>query len=283
MRRSPRGVGSSRVRPEQASSGSPDFTNVVRLDVVDSTNRYAADAARRGAPDGLVVVAEEQTAGRGRLARTWVAPRGEALLCSVVLRPGLGVEDLHLVPTAVALAAADAAAQTSGAPITMKWPNDLVAGDAKVGGVLAEVVAPADRAGQAPAALVVGVGINLEAGGVLALLGPEAAGRVTGLTELAGRPVARDEVLEAMLGSLRHRWGANRSSDRSTMEEYRARCSTLGRRVRADTVRGSFSGLARLIDDAGRLVVDLGGGEVALDAADIIHLRDDPPDGGSAS
>ena len=256
---------------------------MVRLDVVDSTNRYAADAARRGAPDGLVVVAEEQTAGRGRLARTWVAPRGEALLCSVVLRPGLGVEDLHLVPTAVALAAADAAAQTSGAPITMKWPNDLVAGDAKVGGVLAEVVAPADRAGQAPAALVVGVGINLEAGGVLALLGPEAAGRVTGLTELAGRPVARDEVLEAMLGSLRHRWGANRSSDRSTMEEYRARCSTLGRRVRADTVRGSFSGLARLIDDAGRLVVDLGGGEVVLDAADIIHLRDDPPDGGSAS
>jgi len=256
---------------------------VVRLDVVDSTNRYAADAARRGAPDGLVVVAEEQTAGRGRLARTWVAPRGEALLCSVVLRPGLGVEDLHLVPTAVALAAADAAAQASGAPITMKWPNDLVAGDAKVGGVLAEVVAPADRAGQAPAALVVGVGINLKAGGVLALLGEEAAGRVTGLTELAGRPVARDEVLEAMLRSLRHRWGANRSPDRSTMEEYRARCSTLGRRVRADTVRGSFSGLARRIDDAGRLVVDLGGGEVVLDAADIIHLRDDPPDAGSAS
>jgi BirA family transcriptional regulator, biotin operon repressor / biotin---[acetyl-CoA-carboxylase] ligase len=256
---------------------------VVRLDVVDSTNRYAADAARRGAPDGLVVVAEEQTAGRGRLARTWVAPRGEALLCSVVLRPGLGVENLHLVPTAVALAAADAAAQTSGATITMKWPNDLVAGDAKVGGVLAEVVAPADRAGEAPAALVVGVGINLEAGGVLALLGEEAAGRVTGLTELAGRPVARDEVLEAMLGSLRRRWGANRPPDRSTMEEYRARCSTLGRRVRADTVRGSFSGLARLIDDAGRLIVDLGGGEVALDTADIIHLRDDPPDGASAS
>lgn len=256
---------------------------MVRLDVVDSTNRYAADAARRGAPDGLVVVAEEQTAGRGRLARTWVAPRGAALLCSVVLRPDLGVEDLHLVPTAVALAAADAAAQTSGAAITMKWPNDLVAGDAKVGGVLAEVVSPADRAGQAPAALVVGVGINLEAGGVLALLGAEASGRVTGLTELAGRPVARDEVLEAMLGSLRHRWGANRSPTRSTMEEYRARCSTLGRRVRADTVRGSFSGLARLIDDAGRLVVELGGGEVALDAADIIHLRDYPPDAGSAS
>ena len=187
------------------------------------------------------------------------------------------------MPTAVALAAADAAAQTSGAAITMKWPNDLVAGDAKVGGVLAEVVAPADRAGEAPAALVVGVGVNLEAGGVLARLGADAAGRVTGLAELAGQPVARDEVLEAMLRSLRHRWGAKRSPDRSTMDEYRARCTTLGRRVRAETERGSFSGLALLIDDAGRLVVDLGGGEVALDAADIIHLRDDPPDGGGAS
>jgi BirA family biotin operon repressor/biotin-[acetyl-CoA-carboxylase] ligase len=251
---------------------------VVRLDTVDSTNRYAADAARRGAPDGLVVVAEEQTAGRGRLGRTWVAPRGEALLCSVVLRPGLGVEDLHLVPTAVALAAADAAAQTSGALITLKWPNDLVAGDAKVGGVLAEVVAPDDRTGQAPFALVVGVGVNLEAGGVAALLGGEAVGRVTGLSELAGRPVARDEVFEAMLRSLRRR-----SPDRTTMDEYRARCSTLGRRVRADTVGGSISGLARQIDDAGRLVVELGDVELALDAADIIHLRDDPPDGASAS
>ncbi len=256
---------------------------MVRLDVVDSTNRYAADAARRGTPDGLVVVAEEQKAGRGRLGRTWVAPRGEALLCSVVLRPGLGVEDLHLVPTAVALAAADAAAQTSGALITLKWPNDLVVGDAKVGGVLAEVVAPDDRTGQAPSALVVGVGVNLEAGGVAALLGGEAVGRVTGLSELAGRPVARDEVLEAMLRSLRRRWGASRSPDRTTMDEYRARCSTLGRRVRADTVRGSISGLARQIDDAGRLVVELGDVELALDAADIIHLRDDPPDAGSAS
>ena len=86
-----------------------------------------------------------------------------------------------------------------------------------------------------------------------------------------------------MLRSLRRRWGANRSPDRTTMDEYRARCSTLGRRVRADTVRGSISGLARRIDDAGRLVVELGDVELALDAADIIHLRDDPPDAGSAS
>ena len=88
--------------------------------------------------------------------------------------------------TAVALAAADAAAQTSGALITLKWPNDLVAGDAKVGGVLAEVVAPDDRTGQAPSALVVGVGMNLEAGGVAALLGGEAVGQRHGAFRARG-------------------------------------------------------------------------------------------------
>lgn len=256
-----------------------EFTNVLRLEAVGSTNDYAADAARHGAPDGLVVVAEEQTAGRGRLGRSWVAPRGAALLCSIVLRPRLAVEELHLVVTAVALAAADAAQSTSGARIDLKWPNDLVAGDGKVGGVLAEVVA-AGAAGEVAAALVVGVGLNLEAGAVRARLGREAApddpGRVSGLDELAGHAVARDDVLAAMLAAFGRRYGVERRPDPSTMDEYRRRCVTIGRAVRVETAQGSLDGRALGVDDAGRLVVESAGRRRALDAADVVHLRSAP-------
>jgi BirA family biotin operon repressor/biotin-[acetyl-CoA-carboxylase] ligase len=253
----------------------PGFTNVVRLDVVDSTNRYAADAVRRGAPEGLVVVAEEQSAGRGRLGRSWVAPRGSSLLCSIVLRPRVRPDELHLVSTAVALAAADAAQGTSGAPIDLKWPNDLVAGDDKVGGILAEVVAT----GVETPAVVVGVGVNLEASGVRARL--VRAGKedepvpVTGLAELAGHAVARDDVLAALLEFLRRRLSAPRRPGRSTMDEYRRRCATIGRPVRVDTAGRSFFGLVLGIDDAGRLVVESDGERLVLDAADVVHLRDD--------
>ncbi len=251
---------------------------MVRLDIVDSTNRYAADAARKGAPEGLVVVAEEQTAGRGRLGRSWVAPRGAALLCSIVFRPRLPAGELHLVPAVVALAAADAAQDLSGAPVGLKWPNDLVAGQAKVGGVLTEVVA---SQAEAPA-LVVGVGVNLEASGVRDRLGEDESGDgpalVTGLTELAGHPVARDELLAALLGSLGRRYGPSGRPDRSTLDEYRRRCTTIGKWVRIDTGQRSFLGLALEIDDTGRLTVESAGRRLVLDAADVVHLRDVPPD-----
>jgi BirA family biotin operon repressor/biotin-[acetyl-CoA-carboxylase] ligase len=252
----------------------------VRLDVVDSTNRWAADAARKGAPAGLVVVAEQQTAGRGRLGRGWVAPRGAALLCSIVLRPRLAAGDLHLVSTAGALAAADAAEGASGASISLKWPNDLVVGDDKLGGVLAEVVAGAD--GADPAVLVVGVGLNLEASGVRALVATEPAGgpvAVTGLAEIAGRAVARDEVLTALLGSLARRFGPDGTPGASTMDEYRGRCSTIGRRVRVDTARDSLTGSVVAIDDAGRLILEAGPSRLVLEAGDVVHLRSDPPGG----
>ncbi|HXZ82434.1 MAG TPA: biotin--[acetyl-CoA-carboxylase] ligase [Acidimicrobiales bacterium] len=250
---------------------------MVRLEVVDSTNRYAADAVRQGAPEGLVVVAAEQTAGRGRLGRAWVAPKGTALLCSLVFRPRLRVDELHLVVTAVALAAADAAQETGGVRIDLKWPNDLVAGDDKVGGILAEVVA--DRSGrQATSALVVGVGVNLGASELRIRLATDSSRHgpvsVTGLTELSGRAVACDDVLAAMLRSLAGRYGAQRRPDPSTMDEYRRRCVTIGESVRVDAMGRSFSGLARGIDDSGRLLVETAGGRLTLDAADVVHLRE---------
>ncbi len=115
------------------------FTDIRRFDSLDSTNRYLLAEARSGAPEGVVAVAEFQTAGRGRLGRHWEAPAGSNLLASVLLRPELPLDQRHLAASVMALAAADAAVLVAGTPLAVKWPNDLLGKDArKVAGVLAE-------------------------------------------------------------------------------------------------------------------------------------------------
>src|SRR6516165_2897416 len=102
------------------------FTDIRRFETIDSTNRYLLECAAAGAPEGVVAVADEQTAGRGRLGRSWIAPPRAALLVSVLLRPQLPVERVHLVTLAGALAALDA---LPDAGAQLKWPNDVVIGD----------------------------------------------------------------------------------------------------------------------------------------------------------
>src|ERR1700731_1016213 len=105
---------------------------------VASTNAVAMEMARAGAPEGLVVVADHQTAGRGRLGRSWESPPGASLLASILLRPVLPPARLALCAGAVALAAADACAALTGVEPRLKWPNDLVVGGRKLAGILAE-------------------------------------------------------------------------------------------------------------------------------------------------
>src|SRR6476646_7378861 len=145
-----------RVVPEPVAippEGPSAFTDVRWFAELDSTNRYLVDEARAGAPACVAVVADPQTAGRGRLGRTWVAPPGASLLVSVLLRPRLPVEQRHLIVTAGALAMAEAVEATTGVVAGLKWPNDLMVGERKLCGVLAETVGDA---------LVVGLGVNVE-------------------------------------------------------------------------------------------------------------------------
>lgn len=230
-----------------------------RLAEVGSTNRVALDLARSGAPEGVVVVASSQTAGRGRRGRAWAAAPGSSLLASVLLRPRLGADRLHLAVAAVALAAADACAAVAGFRPAVKWPNDLVVGDRKLAGVLAEA------AGEAVA---VGVGLNVSAGG------PWPAGAVAA-EEVAGRPVAVDAVLDAFLSALaaRHgRWEAVAS-------DYRRACATLGRVVRVELADGCFTGTAADVSDDGHLLVDVGARLRTVAAGDVVHLRPTPAPG----
>jgi BirA family biotin operon repressor/biotin-[acetyl-CoA-carboxylase] ligase len=235
----------------------PRFAEVRRLRETDSTNREALDAARAGAGDGLVVVADHQQAGRGRLGRTWSAPPGASLLVSVLLRPGLAVEDRHLVVMAAAVAMADAVAASTGVAATLKWPNDLLVDDRKLAGILAEAVGDA---------VVVGIGVNVD--------WPEVPDELVGIATACnlegGRPTTRDELLDAFLS----RYEGRLADLDATAVEYRARLGTIGRNVRVERADGNLVGLATGVDDHGRLLVTTDGGTTeAIAAGDVVHLR----------
>ncbi len=242
--------------PAPEAKPSP-FAEVRRFTELDSTNRYLLDEARAGAPTGLVAVADHQHAGRGRLGRTWSAPPGASLLVSVLLRPELPIERRHLVVLAAAVAMAEAVEATTGVRAGLKWPNDLLVGDRKLAGILAEGTGDA---------VVVGIGVNLH----WAEVPPELAGIATAVNLEGGRPATRDELLGAFLAAY-----ARRLADLAAARvAYRARLVTLGLRVRVEQASGARVGVATDVDDDGHLVVDVeGSGRVVVAAGDVVHLR----------
>lgn len=238
------------------------------LDVVDSTNTYVRDRARRGAPAGLVAVADHQTAGRGRLDRRWESPPGANLLASVLLRPGCGAEHVHLCAGAVALAGADACGEVAGVEPVLKWPNDLLFEGAKLAGVLAE----AEFAGSDLSAVIVGIGINV------AWPGPvEAGGTCLDDVAVAAKPVDRRALLEHLLAALEPRCELLQDAvgREELADQVRKRCATLGERVRVTLAGEELLGRADSIDDAGRLVVETASGTRPVSAGDVVHLRPD--------
>ena len=245
----------------------PRFADIRRFDELDSTNRYVLDEARDGAPEGLVAVADHQTAGRGRLGRTWTAPPGSSLLVSVLLRPQLEVVRAHLVTMAAGVAACEAVFLTAGFAPSLKWPNDLVVGGRKLAGMLSE----ADVRDGTINALVVGIGINVNWGD----FPPEIAETATACNLVAGGDVDRDELLARFLERLDHRYDVLMSptGDQAILGEYRQRCATLGRDVRVETGDGVIEGRASDVTDAGHLLVDVDGRVEEVAVGDVVHLR----------
>jgi BirA family transcriptional regulator, biotin operon repressor / biotin---[acetyl-CoA-carboxylase] ligase len=238
--------------------------DVRRFEEIDSTNAYLRREARRGAPEGTVAVAEFQTAGRGRLDRRWEAPAGASLLVSALFRPEFDPAELHLCTAAVALAAAAACRQVAGVGPVVKWPNDLLVGEEKLAGVLAE----AEFEAPTGCAIVVGIGINVE------WPGPPGVGG-TCLRDLSAAPVDRGLLLDALLEALSSRRALldNAEGRRGVAAELRERCSTLGRRVRVEMASEAVVGVATELDDAGHLVVRTAAGPRTVSAGDVVHLR----------
>jgi BirA family biotin operon repressor/biotin-[acetyl-CoA-carboxylase] ligase len=208
-----------------------------------------------------VVVADFQRAGRGRLGRTWQAAPGASLLVSVLLRPPARLATRVVV--AAGLALSDAVERVAGVPAGLKWPNDLVVGDRKLAGILAE----ADMAGAEPA-VVVGLGCNVN----WETLPADLAATATACNLEAGRPVDRDELLDAFLAALDTRLDA--LAEPTLLADYRARLVTFGQRVRAETAGGVVTGTAVDVGGTGELVVETERGErVTIVAGDVVRLR----------
>jgi BirA family biotin operon repressor/biotin-[acetyl-CoA-carboxylase] ligase len=252
------------------------FTDIRRFDSLDSTNRYLLDEARAGAGEGVVAVAEHQSAGRGRLGRRWEAPTGANLLVSVLLRPPLPAEQRHLASAVVGLAAIDAAGPL-GLELGLKWPNDILAGDGrKLAGVLAEAdLTPDEADGDKPAPIVVGIGINVNWPATDADLPDDLVGAATSLRQQTGGPVDRSDLLEALLQALEPRVAAlgSPSGRRGQADDLRARCTTIGTRVRVELAEGQFEGVACDITPEGHLVVDTAGTTRTVIAGDVVHVR----------
>ncbi|MFI7287623.1 biotin--[acetyl-CoA-carboxylase] ligase [Streptomyces anulatus] len=248
------------------------WTSLEVVESTGSTNTDLAGLARTGAAgEGAVLVAEEQTAGRGRLERTWTAPPRSGLFFSVCLEPGdIPVERWGWVPLLAGVAAATGLAKSAGVDMSLKWPNDLLVTmegeERKAGGILGEFAGDG---------IVVGLGINVS------LRADELPAPTAGSLALAGAvSTDRETLLRAVLRSLEHwygRWKAagGDAAASGLQAAYAAGCATLDRTVRAELPGGaSLVGEAVAIDGDGRLVLSTEDGlQQPVSAGDIVHLR----------
>jgi BirA family biotin operon repressor/biotin-[acetyl-CoA-carboxylase] ligase len=255
------------------------FVSALRvLPSVESTNTAMTGAAQDGAPHASVLVAEEQTAGKGRLGRTWSAPARSGLFTSILVRPETPPPTWTWLPLLAGLAVRDAVARASDLEIGLKWPNDLVvaaggAADRKLGGILCETVPGA-------AAVVVGIGLNVT------LREDELPVPQASSLALAGAgSTDRDTVLRALLRAFGERYGqwagaAGNAEAAGLAADYAAACTSIGREVRAELPGGrTLSGLATGVDASGALLVATADqAEVAVGAGDVIHLRPEAGD-----
>ena len=232
---------------------------------IGSTNQRCLELAAQGRAEGTVVAADVQTAGRGRHGRSWVAPAGTSLMASVLLRPRVPAPARQLLPLLAGLALAEVVERhVPGAPVALKWPNDLLVAGRKAAGILVE----ADGGG----ATAVGIGLNVDWRGVERP--PELAG-ATSLAEEAGGPVDRWRVFAGLVGVLGNRYADWQEEPTGFLDAYRRRCATLGLLVRVSLVEGrAVEGQAVAVGTSGALEVRVDSGEVAaLTAGDVEHLR----------
>jgi BirA family biotin operon repressor/biotin-[acetyl-CoA-carboxylase] ligase len=239
------------------------------FETLDSTMAAAAAWAADGAPEGALVVAGHQTAGRGRLGRTWADAPGESLLFSLVLRPRLAPERRGLVPLAAGLAVAEAVERVAGLRPALKWPNDVVLNGRKAAGVLVEGQLAQGR----PAVLVVGVGVNVGP----AAFPPEVAERATSLAHEAGRPVPRAPLLAAFLSAFEAHLDALAADGGARLRAgWEARMLGRGDDIAVafpGTTRPDLRGRALGLAADGALRLATPGGEAAVHAGEVTVVK----------
>ena len=233
---------------------------VLRFESLPSTNTELARMASEGAAEGLATVADEQTAGRGRLQRAWSSPKGAGLYFSILLRPQIPVDQWPLITFAVALAVGDALHEAAGVQTDIKWPNDLLSGERKICGILAEAIdTPAGRA------VIVGIGINLTQHAF-----PEA----TSVSEATGARPDREAILAALLSALT-RWYSLLSEREKVVAAWSSRSSyAFGKLVQVKNGNEVWQGMTCGVEPDGALRLRTSKEEIKLiRAGDVQNLR----------
>jgi len=242
---------------------SPIVWRVKHFNEIDSTNTYVVEQARDDVAEGLVALADYQSSGRGRLDRAWESPPRASLLCSVLLRPNLDATQLQLVVALVALATRTALERLCGLRPQLKWPNDLVVAENKLAGLLAEVDETVDGF-----AVVVGLGVNLT------YEGPEGV-PATSVRAETGVTIVPRALLDIVLEEIEARRPQLDSKEGRVVlrDEYTRSLATIGQFVRVEQPNGAMSGVARGVDDAGRLLVEIDGALQTFGVGDVVHVR----------
>jgi len=246
----------------------PFQPTLVRFDSIDSTNLEAMRQARDGAPEGLCVTAREQSAGRGRLKRSWHSRKDAGIYFSIVLRPEFESSFWPLLTLMAALAVVEALLKSCGVRADIKWPNDVYVKERKVCGILAETT----DTPSGPAA-VIGIGINR----TNASLPADLLNAATSIEEVTGQPADPERILTELIKALADRYEALRTAGgrEHTIREWCAHSTyAFDRQVRVSFDSESFVGVTRGLERDGALRVETAGGELRLvRAGDVTALR----------
>lgn len=236
---------------------------VEHFDEIDSTNTYLVQQIADDVAEGLVALADYQRVGRGRLDRRWESPSRASLMCSIFLRPRLDPAEVQWCVAAVALSARAALVRIAGVRPDLKWPNDLIVGNNKLAGILAEAVPTMDRL-----AVVVGLGVNLT------YEGPEGVNATCVLAE-TGLTIAPRALLDLVLEELEARREQLDSPEgvATLRSEYESALTTIGRIVRVEQQDQIHIGRATGVDGAGQLLVEIDGDVRTFGVGDVTHLR----------
>ncbi|HVO91540.1 MAG TPA: biotin--[acetyl-CoA-carboxylase] ligase [Terriglobales bacterium] len=236
---------------------------------ISSTNNRARELAEGSAPEGEVVVAEAQSAGRGRVGRHWVSPAWANLYLSTILRPNLQPAEVPQITLMAAVALADTLESFVPVPPTIKWPNDILVAGKKLAGILTEVSCDAEGVDY----VILGMGINLNY--PEAMMPDEIRHRATSVLQLTGRPVSRESVLKRLIRDLDRCYGELEDSGFAPLAaRWQARFGLRDRRVRVELLDQRIIGVARGIDRDGALLLeDESGARQRIVAGDVVPVE----------
>jgi BirA family biotin operon repressor/biotin-[acetyl-CoA-carboxylase] ligase len=231
------------------------FNNIVyRYDSVTSTNDVARELADSGAGEGTTVVAEEQTSGRGRLGRTWLSTKNDGLYHSIILRPDISPSDAPVLTLVIAVALAELIQEQYHLPVDIKWPNDILIGDCKLAGILAEIEIATDRL----AYVIAGVGVNINQSS----FPPEMALYATSLKLETGQTIDLDDFRQKLYVKLDAWYDTFLTQDATEITRRWAELSSYaeGKSVNVITGDRTISGATRGLTPAGALIVETSDG-----------------------